>query len=83
MTDALVKCPKHGDPSHDLYQQEREVIRKELEEKASLVYTGMNRLNKFGVKCNKVQGALYAYPQIEIPEKAREDAEVREGDANF
>ena len=36
-----------------------------------------DRLNKIpGVKCNEVQGAMYAFPRVDIPEAALEDAQV-------
>lgn len=75
MTDALVKRPKEGDPSYPLYKQELESVLKALADKADLVYERMNKIK--GVTCNKVQGAMYAYPRIEIPEEAWEDAKVR------
>ena len=74
VTDALVKRPQPGDPSYALYQEELMEVLKALEEKATLVYTKMNQIP--GVRCNEVQGAMYAYPQIDIPEEAEEDAKV-------
>lgn len=47
---------------------------KALAEKASLIYTRMNQIP--GIKCNEVQGAMYAYPQVDIPDEALEDAKV-------
>ena len=29
-----------------------------------------------GIKCNKVMGAMYAFPQIQIPKRAVEKAKV-------
>ena len=74
MTDALVKRPQPGDPSYALYKEELDIVLKALAEKATLVHTRMNRIP--GVQCNEVQGAMYAYPQIDIPEEAWEDARV-------
>ena len=31
-----------------------------------------------GIKCNEVMGAMYAFPQINIPQKAIEKAKVVE-----
>jgi alanine transaminase len=70
----LVKRPQPGDPSYHLYQQELNVVLDALREKASLVYTQMNRIP--GVKCTEVQGAMYAYPRVDIPVEALEDAKV-------
>lgn len=69
-----MKRPLPGDPSHDLYQQELDTVLKALAEKASFIYTRMNQIP--GVKCNEVQGAMYAYPQVDIPNEALEDAKV-------
>lgn len=74
VTDALVKRPKPGDPSYALYQEELDVVLRSLAEKASLVHSKMNKIP--GVSCTEVQGAMYAYPQIDIPEEALEDAKV-------
>ena len=46
-----------------------------LKERADLVY---NTLSSFeGYKVNKVQGAMYVFPQIEIPPKAIEIAKSK------
>ncbi len=50
------------------------MVLKELADKAELVHREMNSIP--GVKCSKVQGAMYAYPQVDIPEEAWEDARV-------
>jgi len=78
VTDALVKRPKEGDPSYSLYKEELDSVLRSLAEKANLVYDRLNIIP--GVKCNKVQGAMYAYPRVEIPTKAWEDCRVSEGD---
>ena len=45
-----------------------------LKEKAKLVTELLNKIE--GVKCNPVQGAMYAFPKIDIPQKAVEYAKV-------
>ena len=45
-----------------------------LKNKAKMVYDKMNKIP--GVQCNEVQGAMYAFPKIDIPEKALKDAQV-------
>ena len=74
VTDALVKRPENGDPSYELYMEEHDRVLQELARKAQMVYTRMNRIP--GVHCNEVQGAMYAFPWIDIPEEALEDAKV-------
>ena len=39
-----------------------------------MVYERMNQIT--GVRCNEVQGAMYAFPRVDIPEEAWEDAQV-------
>ena len=39
-----------------------------------MVHERMNQIT--GVRCNEVQGAMYAFPKVDIPEEALEDAEV-------
>ena len=39
-----------------------------------MVHTKFNKIP--GVFCNEVQGAMYAFPRIDIPEEALEDAKV-------
>ena len=50
------------------------MVLSDLAEKASLVYTKMNEIP--GVKCSEVQGAMYAYPCVDIPSEALEDCKV-------
>ena len=45
-----------------------------LKEKARLVTELLNKIE--GVKCNPVQGAMYAFPRITIPQKAIDHARV-------
>ena len=40
-----------------------------------MVHEHMNKIP--GVYCNEVDGAMYAFPRIDIPEEAKADAEVR------
>ncbi len=45
-----------------------------MKEKAKLVTDLFNKIE--GVKCNPVQGAMYAFPQIRIPQRAVTHARV-------
>lgn len=46
-----------------------------LADKAKLTEQILNTVP--GIKCNPVQGAMYAFPQVFIPPKAVEEAKVR------
>lgn len=72
--DTIVSPPKPGEPSYQLFMQEKESVLSSLKEKAQLVTELLNKIE--GVKCNPVQGAMYAFPQITIPPKAVQHAKV-------
>lgn len=50
------------------------MVLKNLADKAKMTYEAFNSIE--GVKCNPVQGAMYAFPQIMLPPKAIEKAKV-------
>lgn len=64
--------PKPGEESYNLFIKEKTQVLDGLKEKASLVSELFNKID--GVKCNPVQGAMYAFPKIEIPKKAIQKA---------
>lgn len=72
--DTVVNPPKKGEPSYELFMKEKEQVLSSLKEKAKLVTELLNKIE--GVKCNPVQGAMYAFPQIAIPTKAIQHAKV-------
>ena len=47
----------------------------QLAEKAKMVTETFNSIP--GISCNTVQGAMYAFPQIKLPQKAIQAAKVR------
>ncbi|KAF8782675.1 Alanine aminotransferase 2 like protein [Argiope bruennichi] len=51
---------------------EKTAILKSLKERALMVENAFNRMK--GIKCNAVAGAMYAFPQLTLPEKAIEKA---------
>lgn len=72
--DTVVNPPKPGEPSYELFMKEKAEVLNGLKEKAILVTELLNKIE--GVKCNPVQGAMYAFPQITIPQKAVDHAKV-------
>lgn len=72
VTGVMVRPPQPGDPSYDLFEEERQQILSSLKLRAQMVHTKFNKIP--GVFCNEVQGAMYAFPRIDIPEEALEDA---------
>lgn len=66
--------PKPGDPSHDLFIQEKTQVLDNLKAKAKLVADTFNSIP--GISCNEVMGAMYTFPQIQLPPKAIEAAKA-------
>ena len=54
--------------------QEKNFVLGQLKEKAEMVTKTFNSIE--GVSCNVVQGAMYAFPNIQLPPKAQEAAKV-------
>jgi aspartate/methionine/tyrosine aminotransferase len=61
----MVSPPKKGEPSYEEYRAEREGILGELKARARLLADGLNKIP--GIRCNEVAGAMYAFPQVELP----------------
>jgi len=73
--DCVVDPPKPGDPSYALWLEEKTAVLKSLESRAKMVADTFNSIP--GFKCNPVQGAMYAFPQITIPQKAIDAAKAK------
>ena len=71
--DLVVNPPKPGEPSYDSWQAEKNMTLSSLARRAKLVAETLNSIP--GFSCNTVQGAMYAFPQIILPEKAIQAAE--------
>jgi aspartate/methionine/tyrosine aminotransferase len=70
-TYLLVRPPRPGDPSHALYDRERREVLEALRRKADIVERGLNAVP--GIRCNRVTGAMYAFPQITLPKGVTDD----------
>ncbi len=64
-TYCMVRPPKPGEPSYELYALERDGVLGELRRRAGLLAEGLNRIP--GVQCNVVAGAMYAFPRLVLP----------------
>ena len=69
----MVNPPQPGDPSYALYEEEKLGILESLKRRAAMIVDAFNRLE--GVSCQTTQGALYAFPKIELPPKSIAAAE--------
>ncbi|XP_055340386.1 alanine aminotransferase 2-like [Paramacrobiotus metropolitanus] len=74
-TFAMVNLPKPGDPSYDLFIKERESTRSSLVQRARMTTELLNNIP--GMHCNAVQGAMYAFPRLDLPEKFIQEAKTK------
>ncbi|XP_024921839.1 alanine aminotransferase 2-like isoform X2 [Cynoglossus semilaevis] len=72
LMDLVVNPPQPGEPSYDSFLKERTATLNALAEKAKLTEQVLNTVQ--GISCNPVQGAMYSFPRIIIPEKAIKEA---------
>jgi alanine transaminase len=66
--DLMVNPPITGSPSHERYIQERSAIMQTLIRKSQMMYEGLNQMAN--TQCNKVEGAMYAFPEVKFSPKA-------------
>lgn len=70
--DCLVRPPKPGDASYQLWKEETSAIHKALSDRTRVMAERLNQLE--GVTCVDSPGALYLFPRIRLPRKAYEAA---------
>lgn len=70
--ETVVNPPQPGESSYEKFQKEKEAVLSELSKRAKMVAEAFNSIE--GMKCNEVQGAMYAFPCILLPAKAIEAA---------
>ncbi len=70
-TYCMVRPPKAGEPSYELYASERDGVLGELKARAVLLADGLNRIP--GIQCNVVAGAMYAFPRITLPDGRKDE----------
>lgn len=75
MTSLMVKGPEKGGESYESYMKEKDAIFKSLSRRAQLVASGLDSIP--GFKCTPSEGAMYCFPRVDIPVKAKEEAERR------
>ncbi len=62
--DCVVNPPQPGEQSHALFAQEKAAVLKSLAERAFMIAKSFNSIP--GIRCNNVQGAMYAFPEVNI-----------------
>ncbi|KAJ8943756.1 hypothetical protein NQ318_011968 [Aromia moschata] len=71
--DVIMNPPTPGEPSYELFIKEKTEVLDSLKLRAKMVADTFNSIE--GFSCNPVQGAMYAFPQLKLPEKAVQAAE--------
>lgn len=56
--------------------QERMNVLDNLKKKAEIVSKAFNAFD--GITCNKIQGAMYCFPKLDLPPRAIKHAEVQQ-----
>ncbi|KAL4648455.1 alanine aminotransferase 2-like isoform X1 [Arapaima gigas] len=75
LMDLVVNSPKPGEPSYATFVKERTATLRSLAERAKLTEQILNTVP--GIRCNPVQGAMYSFPRITIPERAVQEAKEK------
>ena len=72
MTSLMVDPPKPGGESYNKFKKEENIIFEGLKRRAKVVVDGLNAIK--GIKCVPTEGGMYAFPSVDIPPKAVEEA---------
>lgn len=64
----MTNPPQPGSPSSALYESQKLQILGALKRKSKLLYELLNKMH--GIQCNRIEGAMYAFPEVMIPDKA-------------
>jgi alanine transaminase len=72
MTSLMLRPPEPGDESSELFEKENSAIFNGLKERSKQLVDGLNSIP--GISCVPAEGAMYAFPSIQIPQKAFEAA---------
>jgi len=63
----MVNPPKKGDVSYELYVKETTAVFQSLKRRAQSLEKTLNSLP--GIRCNPIEGAMYAFPELSLPAK--------------
>lgn len=72
MTSLMVRPPQPGDESYEQFKMENETIYNGLKERGEKLVEGLNSIP--GITCVKAEGAMYAFPRVEVPQGAIDKA---------
>ena len=72
LTDMMVCPPKEGEASYEEYWNQYNTAMNSYKNRAKTLVSGLNKIP--GITSNPIEGAMYAFPQIEIPDAYRRRA---------
>lgn len=75
MCGLMVTPPKKGEASDALFQRETKAIFSGMKQRAAMLSEGLNAIP--GISTRQIQGAMYAFAKVEVPEKAAAQASSR------
>uniref|UniRef100_A0A7S1FNG6 EF-hand domain-containing protein n=1 Tax=Corethron hystrix TaxID=216773 RepID=A0A7S1FNG6_9STRA len=75
MTSLMVRPPSPGEESYDLFQEECSQIFEGLMERSLKLVEGLNNIE--GITCVPAEGAMYAFPKVDVPEMVFEVAKEK------
>nr|XP_060632000.1 alanine aminotransferase 1-like isoform X2 [Anolis sagrei ordinatus] len=71
----VVNQPQPGDPSYQQFIQEKQMVLSTLAKKARLTEQTFNKAP--GIHCNPIHGAMYAFPCMQLPPEAIQEAKAQ------
>ncbi|GET86799.1 alanine aminotransferase, putative [Leishmania tarentolae] len=80
MTALMCSPPREGEASYDMYRREWDQIFTGMKDRAELLARELGTVR--GLSCQPVEGAMYAFPKIELPERyaqRNEELNAKEG----
>jgi len=72
MTSLMVRPPSTEGESYQLFEEEQQLIYDGLKDRSQKLVEGLNKIP--GITCVPAEGAMYAFPRVEVPAKAFEKA---------
>ena len=76
MTSLMCRPPMPGEESFDRFTNEEFTIFDSLKRRAISLVKSLNEID--GMSCNPSEGAMYAFPRVELPPKAIDEATKQE-----
>ncbi|RVE45199.1 hypothetical protein evm_010140 [Chilo suppressalis] len=70
--DCVMKPPAPGEPSYPQFAAEVSEVQRTLRERTADAYHTFNQIP--GYSCNPIDGSMFAFPRVEIPERAQQAA---------